>query len=87
MKKGLCEAQDYQPEVFLLCDFRHSYGDNLVMSAIIIAAFYKLMNKVRHGARIAANFQRQIDKYIDDAILSHSSFCHKLVHGRRRNNL
>ena len=54
------------------------------MSAIIVASFYKLLNKLRHGAPMAeSRLMSVVDKYIDDSILNHSNFAYSLVRDRR----
>jgi hypothetical protein len=84
VKYGVCSLQQYLPQVFLLCDFRHSRGHNIQMSAIIVASFYKLLNKLRHGAPMAeSRLMSVVDKYIDDSILNHSNFAYSLVRDRR----
>ena len=82
---GICSFAAYRPEVFLLCHFQHSRGDNLRLSAIIATAVYNLLNKLRHGAKLASYVSSQLDKYIDDAISGHSEYCHSLVRSRRVN--
>ena len=80
----ICASHDYSPEVFLLCHDRHSRNrDNAQMSAILIAAFYKLLNKLRHGMRLATCFDSQFDKFVDDAVYRHSSTCYALIRNRR----
>ena len=70
--------------MFMLCDSRESVGDGLVMSAVIVAALYKLCNKLRHRAKLSgANFNRQIDTYMNNCIQGSSESMHELVRQRR----
>ncbi len=79
----VCPLAEYRPEVFMLCDFRYTRNQNIVMSAILVAAFYKYLNKRRHGMPQSRNFAKQFDQYVDDAIRGHSNFCYDLVIQRR----
>ena len=84
VRYGVCCNADYGPSVFLLCDVRHSHGDNVIVSAVLIAAFYSLLNKLRHGAKLAADPRLQIDKYIDVAFCGHDRALNSLMRMRRQ---
>jgi hypothetical protein len=53
------------------------------VSAVLVAAFYKVLNKLRHGMVRADNFRRQFDRFIDDAIRGHSNYLYSLILARR----
>ena len=61
----ICVPADYRAEFFLLCSPRLADRENLQMSAIIIATFYKLLNLLRHGTPRDPRFHRQFDKTLD----------------------
>jgi hypothetical protein len=81
---GVCQAAEYSPEAFMLCDRVHSHGENITMSAVIAAAFYKLLNKLRHGCNLSPNFDNQFDRFLNDTISNHSADLYRLVITRRR---
>ena len=80
---GVRPLSEYRAEVFLLCDFRFLNGANLTVCAVLAAALYKLLNKLRHGSALALIFDAQLDRYIDDSIQGHSAELHEIVHSRR----
>ena len=52
-----------------MCDFRHSRGDNLYISAILINAFYNLTSHLRSEGGCSANsIDIRVDKYIDEVL-------------------
>ena len=67
VRYAVCSDERYCVETFWLCGSRLSQND-MVVSAILVASFYKLLNKLRHGCRHALRVSSQIDKYIDDTV-------------------
>ena len=35
---GVCSAAEYRAESFLLCHWQHSHGENLIISAVLVAS-------------------------------------------------
>ena len=80
---GVCPFNHFRAKVFLLCDYRYTCNHNIHMSGILIAALYKMLNKLRHGAALSSNVGAQFDKYVDDCVAGASRWCHQLVRDRR----
>ena len=63
----VCKAVEYIPEIFLLCDFRHSRGDALKAAAVLIASIHSVTNSLGKGL-VANSVQKTIDRAVDDTL-------------------